>query len=355
MPEKDAAYDDRLLAKVLIKRFAPGGKTPSHEKIASELGITRLTVTRLLDRAEAEGYIRTWYYLDRTRQKELAMCDKFNLYSAYIVKMPGTDLSPESYHAILGQAGAVCFHQQLNYCIELAKKRANYDASSTAMKIGMAGGQTVAAVAQNVLQGEEEVEVFPIAGTTTDDSGSFSPETNASFFVSRYGIHARMRPGFCLKAEVDEKQERIERFEMVPNVLSSGEIFDLALIGIGAPAKGSTYNNAINLIPEPIRSKILNKIKGKQIVGDVCSCLIEEDGQLADDFGYSDQIICVKPGRFREMYQQPGRVSRIIAVAGGAAKVTAIRAALYGGNLEKPDPYFNILVTDEDTADNLLK
>ena len=59
-----------------------------------------------------------------------------------------------------------------------------------------------------------------------------------------------------------------------------------------------------------------------------------------------DKIIAVKISELRQLAQQPGK--QVIVVAGGKSKCRAIKHAL-------ENPYFNVLVTDEDVAEFLVE
>jgi DNA-binding transcriptional regulator LsrR (DeoR family) len=351
-------FDERMIWHAAILRYL-GEKELSHAQIAKKMKIKRVMVTRLLSRAQSEGYIKMIVAPPKERQLELQLIDRYNLLDAYVAKIPSDDLPPSVLTSIVGEAGATCFHKHLELCVEAQKKKSHknhLEEDSQPLTIGLAGGKTIAAVTQALSHETAKAQVFPLAATLTD-IGHYGPESICSSFVAHYSAeHAVMVPGFYLLAELDEKEERIVRFSLVPKEPPKGLMFDLALVGIGATRiEGSTCAQAINLIPNPIRLKILDNKDGKKIVGDIAGTLIYEDGSLGDNYGYSDNLISVGPDRLREMHQSSGGNSKIIAVASGLDKVHAIRAALLGGNSRRPDPYFNVFVTDQFTAEELLK
>ncbi|HPR89749.1 MAG TPA: sugar-binding domain-containing protein [bacterium] len=351
-------FDERLIWQAVMLRYM-GETELSHAQIAKKMNIKRIMVTRLLSRAQSEGYVRTIFAPPKDRQLELNLIAKYNLLDAYVAKLNTQELDPKVFLRVIGEAGATCFQNNLKDCVERLEKkvkRIRPVSNPEPLLIGLAGGLTIAAVARALSPGSEYVKVFPLAATLTE-IGQFGPESICGSFVSHYSAdHASMEPGFYLKAELDETGEKIARFAFVPKAQAEGLMLDMALIGIGATGiKSSTFAQAVALIPDRIREKIFSPANGKTVVGDIAGTLIYEDGSLGDSFGYSENLISVKPDQLRKMYKASNGDTRIIAVAAGLNKVHAIRAALLGGNKVKPDPYFNVLVTDQLTAEELLK
>jgi CRP/FNR family transcriptional regulator len=68
---------DARIARLLLKNADSGGKvTLTHEEIASEVGVSRVTVSKLLSRFVRDGLIRTSYrrieVLNRERLREFS-------------------------------------------------------------------------------------------------------------------------------------------------------------------------------------------------------------------------------------------------------------------------------------------
>jgi lsr operon transcriptional repressor len=90
-----------------------------------------------------------------------------------------------------------------------------------------------------------------------------------------------------------------------------------------------------------LSSADLLRLIGKGAVGDILCRYFDADGRFIDD-EVNDRVIGIPMETFRD------KRKLIIGVAGGPAKVKAIRAAL----LRK---YINVLITDENTALELLR
>ena len=341
--------DERLMWHVLILKFLDKKNNYSQEEIANILNIDRPTVNRIINRALEDGVVR--YIIDPPKEYKLErrLSSIYNLEDTWIVGIPpNVDIDEELFLAMLGQFGAVCFE---NHLIQYHKDYLKTNDIETPLKVGMSGGKSIAAVCEALSgQNKIKIEVTPLAATLTD-TGTFGPESSCALFVANYlSKFARVVQSFRHIPHFDEKEQRITSFSLEPKNKKKQE-FNLALVGIGSvEKKNSTLEAALNLLPEQTRTDI-----SKEIVGDIASCLICEDGSVYNKFGYSEKIIAVSPERLRDMYNDDSLNAKIIAVSGGSEKYKAIKAALLGGGTtEDPKPYFNVLVTDELTARKLI-
>lgn len=115
------------------------------------------------------------------------------------------------------------------------------------------------------------------------------------------------------------------------------ESLDLALVGIGACYVDQTLRPGDNFFTE----EQFESMRKRGAVGEVCLHFIDREGQPVSDGpgGLDDLVIGVTT-------DQLGSARRRFAVAGGARKHEAVRAALLGG-------WVDTLVTDTDTAEFL--
>jgi DNA-binding transcriptional regulator LsrR (DeoR family) len=103
-----------------------------------------------------------------------------------------------------------------------------------------------------------------------------------------------------------------------------------AAVGIGAWAPGgSTIRTALS----PTDARAVDDAGG---VADMCSIVLDADGGQVRAAGLPERCIAIHEDQLR-------RVPDVIAIAGGADKVPAIRAALRSGLIHR-------LVTNEDAA-----
>jgi lsr operon transcriptional repressor len=84
----------------------------------------------------------------------------------------------------------------------------------------------------------------------------------------------------------------------------------------------------------------LESLQKKGAVGDICLQFFNEQGELIRS-PLLNRVIGIEMPLLK-------RVSKIIGIAGGPAKFTAIKAAIKG-------KLINVLITDQKTAQKLLK
>ena len=138
---------------------------------------------------------------------------------------------------------------------------------------------------------------------------------------------------------IAQTKERAEVFKSEPwikEVLDIGVRADIILISIGEATKAASLFKMGYL-----SSADLERLIAKGAVGDILCRYFDGEGRFIEDEVH-DRVIGIP----MEVFGDERKL--IIGVAGGAAKVKAIRAAL----LRK---YINVLITDENTAAALLR
>jgi DNA-binding transcriptional regulator LsrR (DeoR family) len=122
----------------------------------------------------------------------------------------------------------------------------------------------------------------------------------------------------------------------ISSVLNSVEELTLLLVGIGSIEPSKLLKESGNSLSEKER-KELAKLGA---VGDVCMRFFDENGKSLKT-NLDKRVIGISADQLR-------KISRRVAVAGGARKNKAIRAALEGG-------WVNVLITDHKTAKKLAE
>jgi lsr operon transcriptional repressor len=138
---------------------------------------------------------------------------------------------------------------------------------------------------------------------------------------------------------IAQTKERADVFKSEPwikEVLDIGVRADIVLISIGEATKSASLFKMGYLSPDD-----LQRLIGKGAVGDILCRYFDAEGRLIDDEVH-DRVIGIPMEVFGD------KRKLIIGVAGGAAKVVAIRAALVR-------KYINVLITDERTAAELIR
>lgn len=121
----------------------------------------------------------------------------------------------------------------------------------------------------------------------------------------------------------------------VSNVLEQAKSANLAVMGIGAPRLDSILIREGRIVTE----QDLETLKNNGAVGDINLRFFDENGKLVQS-NFDRRVIGLTLDEIK-------RIERVIGVAGGAAKVSAIRGALAGRLLD-------VLVTDQITAQQVL-
>ena len=290
----------------------------SQNQIADALGVSRPTVSRLLQQAKAEGVV-TIEIKDPTEDVEVLRCmlrERFQLKNAVVAFTPTYDDSVVKRY--IGQAAAA-------YIMELVK-----DGDT----IGASWGSTMYQVALHMkTKSLNNSFVVQLNGGVSDADILISP----SEIVHLFGKAFNVTPYFMyLPAIVDHilvKQAMLTD-RHIRRVMDMGQSANVAVFTAGSPTPDSVLINS-----NYMRSEELETIKTRA-VGDICSRYYDADGEICLP-SLNERTVGIELADLRTK-------EHAILVAGGASKVNAIYGALRG-------KYGNTLVTDQITAKALLK
>ncbi len=289
----------------------------SQNQIADALGVSRPTVSRLLQQAKAEGIV-TIEIKDPTEDVEVLkslLKERFQLQHVVVAFTPTYEESIVKRY--IGQAAA-------SYVIDLIK-----DGDT----IGASWGSTMYQVALH-LKAKTLTNSFVVQlnGGVSDADVLISP----SEIVHLFGKAFNVTPYFMyLPAIVDHilvKQSMLTD-RHIRRVMDMGKNANIAVFTAGAPTPDSVLINS-----NYFRDDELEVIKTKA-VGDICSRYYDFNGEICLP-GLDERTVGIELADLRHKEHS-------ILVAGGASKVNAIFGALRG-------KYGNTLVTDQITAKSLL-
>lgn len=253
------------------------------QEIARRLGISRFRVARLLDQARDDGVVRIEIRDPFTAEHPVART---------LEERFGLDLAVVVSTEDVASAAADLLPGLLD---------------DTAV-LGVAWGQTLAAVASSFEPLLRPVPVVQICGAVPGLEPGAGPTEVAAAFAEKAGgpFHPLPAPAFATRAARDEL---LANESIRPTVERFGDV-TLALVGIGAhPAGGHVLVHAF-----------------------------DTEGRLVDTD--MDERAIALP-------LLPDRRARVLAVAGGAAKGSAVRGALRAGLVD-------LLVTDLACAEAAL-
>ncbi|MFD1040138.1 sugar-binding transcriptional regulator [Virgibacillus byunsanensis] len=291
----------------------------SQQAIAKELGISRPSVSRLLQEAKKQGIVQIQINDPTEDGQKLTevIKEKYNLKDCIIVHVP-------VYHDSVVKE-------------YIGEKAANYvrDMVKSGDVIGTTWGTTLFEVARRI----KPKDVFDVKVVQLNGGVSHSQSnTYASDILNYLGKAFATSPHFLpLPAVVDSLYvtQAIARDRHISKVLELGKQANIALFTVGDPNEGSTLVKADYFTKED-----LEVLKEKNAVGDICSRFIDRKGNLCNE-AINARTIGIELENLR-------KIESTILVAGGIKKVSGIIGALEGN-------YANVLITDQFTAKSLIE
>lgn len=278
-------------------------------QIAEVMGISRAKVIRLLEEARAQGIVQFSFRKNDSQRisAEQLLIDRFGLKDAFVVPTP---LDSSAINQSIAQSAA---HYVSDHLREDGYLNIGYGDTVSRMLGFLAKNREESL---NVVSLTGGVSYYlPTVGTTAYSMRLFL--TPSPLVVSSRQVR---------DALLDEKS--------LQDVSTMTEYADMSVVGIGAAVEGATV----------LRNGILNEgelavLKMQGAVGDILNHFIDKDGNLIQT-EIEDRVISTDLDKLRQL-------KNVVGIAGGKDKVTAIKAVLNGG-------YLNVLITDSDTATELL-
>ena len=292
------------------------------EAIATEMSVSRSTVSRLLNFARLEGLVsvRIVDPTEQPQQLEKKILERFNIKKAHVVPVPD----------IVGEA---------EWLERVAQYTANYlnTVFGSNMILGIAWGTTLSAISKHLLQKtthDSHVVQLNGAGNTQTMGISYASEIIMRF-ARNFRARADLFPVPTFFDYADTKRA-LWKEGSIKRLLNLHEKTDLLLYSIGAVNAG---------IPSHVYSGgYLEKddyveLERQKIAGDIATVFFREDGSF-NNIPMNDRASGPNLELFQHKYG--------ICVVSGLAKVKGLYAALKG-NLMKE------LVVDEPTARLLVE
>jgi len=307
----------RLMAKVARMYYTQGLR---QTEICKRLNIHQSTVSRLLKRAEREGIVRTTVSLPPGTHTEIedALQSKYGLREAVVVDCLDDE---EQIARDLGPAAA--------FYLETTLKPSDV--------VGVSAWSAALLAMVNAMRPSQRFKntrVIQILGGV----GSPNAEVHATQVTRRLadliGGEATL---LAAPGVVGSKSARdvLMKDRFVREALDLFPKVTLALVGIGAtePSRGLASSGNV-FSPQEIKV-----LAGKGAVGDICLRFFNAAGREVIT-ELNDRVISMELDQLRA-------VRRVVGVAGGRRKISAIRGALAG-------KLVNALITDLASAVRLL-
>jgi DNA-binding transcriptional regulator LsrR (DeoR family) len=305
-------------------------QSKSQKDIAEALGVSAATVSRLLKRAFDEGLVRVELDLPRTPELETALVERFKLRDAVVVATGGRgDIKEE-----LGSAAAAYFEK----------------VTANGQRVGLSCGftlyQTIRALRERRFR---DLALYPLSGESTLKLVDLSPNTLVGMMAAKYRPHviAYALPVQHLASlrEVERERRRLLRDPEIRRIYDAAQSVDVALVGIGQIAEQTPgFCSLAESYGVSVR-----RLRQLGVVGEINYQPFDAAGQIVDHPELKilmHRVLSVDGGRLQALSRRDDRY--VIAVAGGRAKMGAVRGAVSGR-------FMNVLVTDEDVAGALLR
>ncbi|OAB40271.1 sugar-binding transcriptional regulator [Paenibacillus antarcticus] len=290
----------------------------SQQQIADELGLSRPTVSRLLQHAKEKGYVRIDIIDPREDLNILAieLKKQYQLDTVQLCYSPRNDYEEIKKH--------------------ITKKAAEFihEVVQDGDIIGVTWGTTMHAVARQLqskpLRGVEVVQLK--GGVSHSQVNTYAAEI-VNLFAEAFQTIARYLPLPVIFDSIEVKK-MVEADRHIGRIIELGKQANIAAFTVGT-VKDDALLFRLGYFNKDEQQ--LLKLTG---AGDICSRFFDAQGVLcSEDINNRTVGIDLTELRSKE---------KSILIAGGQRKIEAIQAALAG-------KYANILITDQFTAQALLQ
>jgi lsr operon transcriptional repressor len=298
-------YEETLMIKTAWYYYF---ENMTQQQIADVLGVTRLRVIKLLDKARETGIIQFKLRQDGVDriQLEKKLMELYGLKDAFVVPaMPGRTEVNEN----IAKAAAMYVRDRLT--------------DTGFINIGY--GDTPSRVLNNLAtMAQNPISCVSLTGGVN----YYLPDTRSNVFNAK--LYLMPAPLLASSKDMSDAMRQEASFQEISRMV---RLASISVIGIGSMHESATI----------IKSGILSKndflyLTMKGAVGDVLSHFIDKDGNLVES-PVEDRLISTDLTTLREL-------KNVIGVAAGEDKVEAIRATLKG-------KYLDVMITDEPTANSL--
>lgn len=292
----------------------------SQQEIADRLGVSRSLIALYIKKAREQGIVRIEIIDPKNNLDNLArrVAEKFKLANTHVTASAHNSVALT--RRALGNAVAHFLDERL------------HDGDV----LGLGWGRTILEVVNLLAPARpRRVDVVPLLG----ESGYTGSYTQLNQIVLQAAKSFSGTPYFLLApilVGTKELRDALMRDVVARQVVALWERLTIACVGIGAvpPTEGQVVYIGEENIP---------RLVAQDLVGDICARYFTRKGDFPP-FEFYDRILGVDLEQLRQ-----ARI--VVAVAGGAEKATAVRAALRTGLISAlfvDEALAQILLMDED-------
>ncbi|MDD7693860.1 MAG: sugar-binding transcriptional regulator [Limosilactobacillus sp.] len=287
-------------------------------QIAKQLNLSRPTISRALQYARDNNIVNIQVNdpLSNVDDLKAQLQRKYQLDDVVIADVGSAGNYQEDLD-LLGQAAAAYLPQII------------HDNDT----IGISWGRTLAAVARHLQPSDRKnVQVVYLKGTVANSTHNNFVVEVTKHFNACYHTQAEILPLPVIFDNQDIKK-MVVKDRFIHSILTAAQQAQVALFTVGTTAPDATLFELGYLSKQEIA-----KLQ-KESVGDIVSQFVDANGQIVDP-ALTARTVALPIEQLKEKRQA-------VLIAGGMAKLPAIRAALAGR-------YANVLVTDTNVALHLI-
>ncbi|MFC6323548.1 sugar-binding transcriptional regulator [Companilactobacillus baiquanensis] len=288
-------------------------------KIAKEMGLSRPTISRLLQYAKDNGYVEINIKdpFDEASNLSTDLAKKFGLDKVIIAYAPSNNY--QSIIKSLGKAGA-------EYLEDIVKDNDI---------IGVTWGFTLKEISDNLVPEDnihQGIRIVQLKGSETDTTTDNYAHEVMKGFTNAFHATSDSLP-LPVIFDNSETCKLVMQDRHINYIIEQGKKANIAVFTVGTVRDDAMLFNLGYL-----NDKEISTLKGSA-VGDISSRFIDSKGQIADE-ALNSRTVGININELKDKEYS-------ILVAGGEKKIAAIKAALIG-------KYANVLIIDENTANQLL-
>ena len=290
----------------------------SQQKIAQELGVSRPSISRLLQYAKDKGYVNIQIVdpVEDMSHMEQRLKDKLHLKD---VKIASSTINDE---------------EEIKKYIGITAARYLDSIIKDGDIIGVGWGTTLYNMSQalvpKAIKGSQVVQLE--GGISHSEWNNYAREILESF-AANFDTVAQYLP-LPVIFDTKETKELVDRDRYIKRVLELGRHANIAIFSVGTVRPNALF---FRLGYTGIEEQ--EKIQ-KSSVGDICSRFFDVEGRICNR-DLDDRTVGITLSELRDKEFS-------IMISGGEAKINAIKAALKGR-------YANVLITDQFTGKALLE
>ncbi len=305
------AYEDNLIIKIAWLYYADG---LTQQEISDQLGLSRMKVIKLLDKARNQGVVQFKIRPDAEKriQIEKDLISHYGLTDAFVVSTSKDNINES-----------------------IARAAAQYIESNLPPNcyINVGYGDTISRTINHLIYSlDSNVSLVSLSGGVSYYTSSIIAGAHKSD-PTKHTPNIYIVPSPLIASSSDMASALMQE-DAVREIMNMTSLAYMSVVAIGAVTEKATIfkDNKINR-----NDLVLLKMNGA--VGDILSQFFDKDGNVIE-FELHDRLISTKLDTLKEY-------NNVVGVAGGPDKVEAIHAALTGG-------YLDVLITDDETAESLL-